>query len=226
MITIGLVVVGAVLVSIALIYPSIKPVGDIVVPPANPRPMADGNAMGDPNAPVTIIEYSDYQCPYCRFFSEQTEQLIVETYVQTGKVYFIYRSMGNFVSDNIAKSTGVENTESSDAAEAAHCAGEQDKFWEYHDILFANQTGEGVGAYAPRRLKAFAESLDLDMNAFNECFDSHKYQQVVEQEGLDGRAAGVTGTPSFVINGELFSGAQPFDAFREVIETALIAAGQ
>ena len=221
MITIGLIVLGAGLVAFAMIYPQFKPIGEVVVPDANPRPMAEMNTMGDPNAPVTIIEYSDYQCPYCGRFSDETEDLIIKNYVETGQVYFIYRSMGNFLSASIGRSGGPSGTESQDAAEAAYCAGDQNMYWEYHDILFANLTGEAVGAFAPRRLEAFGEALNLDMDAFNDCLDSGKYRDKVAQDGIDGTADGVTGTPAFFVNDQFISGAQPYEVFREAIEAEL-----
>ena len=100
-------------------------------------PNANGNSLGDPNAPIKIEEFSDFQCPYCQNFHDQTEALLVEQYVNTGKVYFTYRSMGNFLSQNI----GGGKTESQDAALAAYCAGDQNKFWDMQAYLFANILG-------------------------------------------------------------------------------------
>jgi protein-disulfide isomerase len=226
---IALITVGALLVTAALIYPSFRPVGAVVVPEPFPRPMAVDNTMGDPNAPVKIVEYSDFQCSFCARFSETTEKQIVEAYVQTGKVHFTYRSMGNFLSDSIARSSGVPNTESRDAIEAAYCAGDQGRFWDYKDILFANY--QGIGDYAARRLVAYAEALDLDVSAFRSCLEGGTYRQRAEQDAIDGNAAGVTGTPAFVIsyvvNGQtvqkLIVGAQPFGVFQQEIEAALAA---
>lgn len=219
---IGIIVVGALFVAAALIYPSLKPVGEVVMPDPVERPMVNDNAMGDPNAPVKIEEFSDFQCPFCARFYEDTEWQIAESYVADGTVYFVYRSFGSFI-----------GPESKAAAEAAYCAGDQNKFWEYHDILFANQTGENVGAYSNRRLQAFAEELSLDMGAFNNCLNSGKYSDRVEQDRADGTAAGVTGTPAFVVsytvNGEqktrFISGAYPFDQFQTEIEGALAEMG-
>lgn len=219
---IGIIVVGALLVAAALIYPSLRPVGEVAAAKSHERPMVNDNAMGDPNAPIKIEEFSDYQCPYCARFFEETESQIAATYVATGKVYFVYRSFGNFI-----------GPESKAAAEAAYCAGDQNKYWEYHDILFANQTGENVGAYSDRRLQAFAESLSLDMDAFNSCFNSGKFADRVEQDYQDGSAAGVTGTPAFfltyTVNGEtkhkLIAGAYPFSEFQTQIDGALAEMG-
>jgi len=230
---IGVIVVGSLLVAAALIYPNLKPVGELAIPEPNTRPMANDNGMGDPNAPIRIEEFSDFQCPYCQSFYLETEHEIVEEYVKTGKVYFVYRSMGNFISDNIARSGGPVGTESIDAIAAAYCAGDQGKFWEYHDILFANHTGEAVGDYTPRKLTAYAENIYLDMDAFQSCFDSEKYQDRALQDAIDGTTAGVTGTPAFVItytvDGEekqrFIYGAYPFSEFQTQIEGALAEMG-
>jgi len=218
---IGVIVVGALLVAFALIYPNLT-VGDIAAPDPGEHPMADGNAMGDPNAPIKIEEFSDFQCPYCARFHEETEWQLANSYVADGTVYMVYRSFGDFIGQ-----------ESKAAAEAAYCAGDQDKFWDYHNILFANQTGENVGAFTDRRLQAFAEAISLDMDAFNSCFSSGKYSDRVNQDSVDGTAAGVTGTPAFVIsytvNGEektrFIAGAYPFSEFQTQIEEALVEMG-
>ena len=220
---IGIIVVGALLVAGALIYPNLKPVGEIVTRDPGEHPMADDNAMGDPNAPIKIEEFSDFQCPYCARFHDETEWQIANSYVADGTVYFIYRSYGNFI-----------GPESKAAAEAAYCAGDQGKFWEYHDILFANQTGENVGAFSDKRLSAFAEALSLDMDAFNSCYNGDKYADRVDQDKVDGTAAGVTGTPAFLltytVNGEekrrFIAGAYPFSEFQTQIEEALVEMGR
>jgi protein-disulfide isomerase len=219
---IGIIAVGALLVAAALIYPNLRPVGEVATANSSERPMVNDNAMGDPNAPIRIEEFSDYQCPFCARFYEDTEGQIADTFVADGTVYFVYRSFGGFI-----------GAESQAAAEAAYCAGEQNKYWEYHDILFANQTGENVGAFTDRRLQAFAETLSLDMDAFNECFNSGKHSDRVTQDGQDGKAAGVTGTPAFVlsytVNGEqktrFINGAQPYSQFQTEIEAALVEMG-
>lgn len=219
---IGVVVAGALLIAFALIYPNLKPPGEITSADFIERPMVSDNAMGDPNAPIKIEEFSDYQCLYCAQFNEETEWKIAETYVADGSVYFVYRSVGAFL-----------GPESKASAEAAYCAGDQDKYWEYHDILFANQTGVNVGAYTDRRLKAFGEALSLDMAAFNDCFNSGEFADRVNQDYLDSKAAGVTGTPAFLmtftVDGEekqrLIAGAYPFSEFQTQIEEVLVEMG-
>ncbi|GAB4481212.1 MAG: hypothetical protein OHK0031_02910 [Anaerolineales bacterium] len=211
----SIIILGALLVAAALIWSNFKPIGEVIVPAAKTRPMVDFNAMGDKNAPVTIVEYSDFQCPYCANFSNQTEQQLIDAFVATGKVRFVYRSYGEFI-----------GPESRRTAEAAYCAGDQGKFWEMHDIIFANQNGENVGNFSDRKIVAFAEKIGLDMGQFNDCFNSNKYADQVTQDGLDGKQAGVKATPSFTINGTLFEGAQPIGAFQTAIEAALAAAGK
>jgi protein-disulfide isomerase len=223
------IAIGAALLVFAFIYPSLKPITGIVTVDSEPRPQAAGNSAGDPNAPIQIVEYSDFQCPFCDRFYTETEPLLVEYFVKTGKVHFTYRSAGNWVSGNL----GGVRTESQDAAAAAYCAGDQNKFWEMHDALFANnQDVEDKGSFTDRRLKAIAESIGLDMNAFNECYDSGKYEEQVQQDLTDAQDAGIEGTPYFVmtykVNGEvqteLINGAQPINEFQQKIEAALLIA--
>jgi protein-disulfide isomerase len=213
-----LIIVGVAVIAIAIVLfvalPPIieasKPVGDIKEHPLMNRPQVKLNGMGDPNAPVKIIEYSDFQCPYCGRFTLDTEQQLIDSYIATGKVYFEYHSFGDFI-----------GTESARAAEAAYCAGDQNKFWEMHDIIFANQNGENQGAFTDKRLTAFANKLGLDMAVFNDCFTSGKYAAQVKQDGVDATQANVKATPSFLINGTLLEGAQPFSAFQTEIDGQL-----
>lgn len=207
-------IVGVVLVAAAIaafmILPTLTPAGKITSADPIVRTKVSFNTAGDPNAPVKIVEYSDFQCPYCGNFVHQTEKLLVDAYVETGKVYFEYRSFGEFI-----------GPESKRSAEAAYCAGDQEKFWDMHDLLFANQNGENKGGFSDKRLVAFAESLKLDMTAFNDCFNSNKYEAKVLQDGVDGNAAGVQATPSFLVNGKLVEGAQPFTAFQTEIDALI-----
>ncbi len=209
-----LIIAGVAVIAIAIVLllalPALMPAGDIVEHTPINRPQVQFNTMGDPNAPVKIVEYSDFQCPYCGQFTNDTEQQLIDAYIATGKVYFEYRSFGDFI-----------GAESSRAAEAAYCAGDQEKFWEMHDVIYANQTGENVGAFTDKRLTAFAKKIGLDMAAFNNCFTSGKYADKVKQDGDDAMQAGVRATPSFIINGKLFEGAQPFQAFQAEIEPLL-----
>jgi protein-disulfide isomerase len=188
---IGGITLAVLLLAAIIILPNIKSVGEIKTVAANPRPNANKNAMGDPNAPVIVEEFSDYQCPYCAKFTEQVEAGIVSKYVATGKVYFTY------------KPYHLIGPESDAAAQAAYCAADQNKYWEYHDILFANQTGEEVGDFTDIRLQAFAKKLGLDMDKFNTCTSTKKYAEQVQQDTLEGQNKGITATPNFLVNGKL-----------------------
>lgn len=201
LVTILIIVAAALLVTALLIAPSIRnrltPVGDIIPITPQARPMADGLATGDPNAGVTIEVFEDFQCPACKNFTETVEPSIVQDYVATGKVYYIFRQhpfIGN---------------ESFQAANASMCANEQGRFWDYHDILFTNWNGENQGAFTDKRLVAFAEQLNLDMNEFNSCFQSNKYQEAINQDLAKGQQYGVTSTPSIFVNGKLVTSPTP-----------------
>jgi protein-disulfide isomerase len=176
------------------------------------RSQTDFNVAGSPDAPVEIVEYSDFQCPWCQRFVEDIEPTLVEEYINTGKVRLVYRSMGRWI--------GPESVE---AIEAAYCAGDQDAFWPYHDILFANLTGENVGAFSDQRLQNFARQVRLDVEDFNACRSSDKYLDLVNQDRTDGEALGVQGTPAFFINGKLYGGGFSVESFRQAIEAELNA---
>lgn len=164
---------------------------------------------GDPNAPVTIIEFADFQCPYCGRHAVAVGPQIDAEYIQSGKVRLGYWNFA-FLGD-----------ESTWAAEAAECAADQDKFWEYHDILYASQSGENQGAFNKDNLKKFAEELGLDPQTFNECLDSGKYTSLIQDDTSTSSALGVQSTPTFLINGQGVVGAQPFEVFQQTIDSLL-----
>lgn len=161
---------------------------------------ADEPAWGPADARIVIIEYSDFQCPYCKMFMENTYVRLRQMY--SDQVRFIYR---DFPLDSI-------HPRARPAAEAAQCAHEQGKFWEYHDLLFANQQ-----ALETSDLKRYAQQLGLNMDQFNTCVDTRKYQASVEADVQAGLRQNVTGTPTFFINGQALVGAQPLEAFQAVI---------
>jgi protein-disulfide isomerase len=220
-----LVVGGALLVLSALILPSLNrgDATEAAVTPAAPRDLGsriDGTSLGDPNAPVRVDVWEDFQCPSCKIFSEGTEQQLIDQYVTSGQVYYTYHFFA-FIDGRVA------GGESQQSANAAMCALEQGKFWEYHDTLFANWDGENQGGFADARLIAFAEHLALDMEAFTACFEENRYKNEIDQDYLAGQAAGVQGTPSVFVNGTLVTpGYVPsFADLSQAIETAL-AGGQ
>ncbi len=167
---------------------------------------ADEPAWGPADATIVIVEYSDFQCPYCKMFVENTYARLRQTHGD--RVRFVYR---DFPLDSI-------HPRARPAAEAAQCAHEQGKFWEYHDLLFANQQ-----ALEASDLKRYAQQLGLNMEQFNACVDTRKYQASVEADVQAGLRQNVTGTPTFFINGQALVGAQPFEAFQAVIAQFLQA---
>lgn len=173
--------------------------------------VAQARSLGRADAPVVLTEFSDFQCPFCARFAIDTEPQIIEPYVKTGKVRLEYK---HFI---------VVGEESWWAAEAAECAAEQGRFWEYHDLLFRRQGGENIGTFAKVKLKGLATELKLDRDAFDKCLDSDIYKARVEADIAEGRALGVQSTPSFFVNKRAIVGAQPFSAFRNVIEQELAA---
>lgn len=164
-------------------------------------------SKGELSSPVLMVEYSDFVCPFCGLFFKQTLPLIDEQYIKTGKVRFFYK-------DFIV--VGGEK-----AAEAAHCAEEQGKFWEYHNLLFERQLKDKNKWSSPEIHQGYAKQLGLNEDDLLECFDEGRYQSKVDGSTQEGRRNGLTGTPSFFINGEKVAGAQNFKVFKEIIEREL-----
>lgn len=184
---------------------------------ANPSGAQQGNVRlnisadddpfwGSPDAAVTIVEFSDFQCPYCGRFHAETYPQLQATYGE--RIRFVYR---DFPILSLHPNALI-------SAEAANCANEQGKYWEYHDLLLSNQD-----RYTRSDLGAFAEQLDLDINLFDECVDSGRYQEEVNADFREGSQYGVTGTPTFFINGRPLVGAQPYEVFASVIDAELAA---
>ena len=167
----------------------------------------DGASRGSVKAPVTLIEFSDFRCSFCRKYWQTTLPLLDKKYISTGKVRFIYRHFAVF-----GKPSEV-------AAQAAECAGEQAKFWEYHDKLFAS-AGSPL-AFTDGKLKGYAKELGLKSQAFDQCLDSGKHLKKVESETTIASLLGARGTPAFLLNGQLIVGAQPFEVFESLIEEEL-----
>ena len=165
----------------------------------------DDDIKGDPDAPVTIVEFSDFECPFCARFYTQTLGQIEEEYINTGKAKIVFRDYPLSFHQNAQK-----------AAEAAECAGEQGKFWDMHDKLFEGGVSGGVSSF-----KQYAADIGLDTTQFDSCIDSGEMASEVRKDMSDGQSAGIRGTPGFIINGQLVSGAQPFSVFQQVIEAEL-----
>jgi len=169
----------------------------------------EANRQGDPAAPVTIVEFSDFQCPFCRRAVDQVLPQLVRDYIDTGKATLVYKHMAFL------------GPESSWAAVAAECAADQNRFWDFHNLLFSRQSGENQGAFNKDKLLSFATELKLDLAGFEPCLNNEETLTRVQADMQEGRQAGVTGTPTFFINGQKIAGAQPYEQFRAVIEPLL-----
>jgi protein-disulfide isomerase len=181
---------------------------------STPAPGADdalvqtAHTLGRADAPVVIEEWGDFQCPACGVFARTTEPRLISTYIADGRVQLVFRHMAFL------------GSESGWAAEAAECAGEQGKFWDYHDRLFASQRGENQGAFSRENLKRIGADLRLGP-AFNSCVDSRRYSQSVRNETQSGRDRGVAATPTLFVNGRKIEGALTYDQMRAIIDPVL-----
>ena len=219
-----LVAAGALLITFALILPSLKgqSAGTIVqITPAVRKAALNKTSMGDPNAPVKMDVWEDFQCSGCKSYSQNIEPQVIQTYVDAGKVYYSFHSFP-FIDGG--------QGESHQAADAAMCAMAQDRFWDYHDMLFANWIGENQGSYTDVRLVAFAKAIKLDMTAFNQCYQANTYSAQIQQDVDAGKKLGVPPTPGIFVNGKMVVSSAgsnylpTFDDISKTIEAAL--AGQ
>ena len=183
--------------------------------PAAPRRAAisfttrDANRVGEKRAPVTIVEFGDFQCPYCRRFFETTEPSLLTGYVKAGKVLFVFKHYAFL---------GVESVW---AAEAAECAANQSKFWPYHNLLFNRQGRENGGTFTKRKLEGFARGLGLDMSRFKPCLENGQTLSRVQADRQEGERAGVNGTPTLFVNGQASVGATSYQALQVAIDQIL-----
>jgi protein-disulfide isomerase len=182
--------------------------GGQVLPPDQPVELeiGDSPAKGNEDADVIVVEFSDFQCPFCQRYYNDAYKQIQSEYVDTGKVYFVFKQF---------PLTSI-HPQAQKAGEASLCANDQNKFWEYHDALFENQQALDVTS-----LKQYAADLGLNTATFNNCLDSGKYTARVNAEVAEGSAAGVSGTPTTFINGKKVVGAVPYSTIKAEIEAAL-----
>ncbi|HEY5731839.1 MAG TPA: thioredoxin domain-containing protein [Anaerolineales bacterium] len=210
--TIGLITAGALLLVIAFIWPQFTTIDDIIVPEGlADLPVRDGVSMGDPNAPVVIELFEDFQCSACQLLTESIEPLIIQYLVETGKARLVFRHYP-FLDGEGAGNGG----ESDQAANASMCANEQGKFWEMQAVIYANWNGSNQGNFNNRRLTAMAETIDLDMNAFDACFGDNKYQADIQADFAYGQELGVSGTPSAFVNGVKVGQPGKIPTFQEI----------
>ncbi len=175
--------------------------------------LVDSHALGRPDAPLTMIEFTDYQCPYCRRFTQQTFPALKRAFIDTGKLRFVSRDLPLKMHQHAFQ-----------AAQAARCAGEQDHYWTFREVVFANDKRLGRDA-----LLGYAQDMNIDMDAFRGCLDSDRYRKEIERDIADAQAIGATGTPTFVlgktsaerIEGLRLVGALPFASFERQIKSLL-----
>ena len=192
----------------AVANPSAGAGGDLPVPSVAvdmKELVDDDHALGDSNAPVTIVEFSDYQCPFCGRFYTQTLGQIKSKYIDTGKVRLVFRDFPLSF-----------HPEAEPSALAANCAGEQGKYYEFHDKVFENQA-----SLSSASRKQWASEIGLDVAKWEKYQSDPDQLAEVRKDFQDGQAVGVQGTPAFFINGKLISGAQPYSVFEQIIEAEL-----
>jgi len=185
------------------------------VPDESPVLVLGGSSMlGNPRAPLIVVEWGDYQCAYCHRFHEETKDSVFANFVNSGKIRFVFRDFP------------LNGPASVLAAEASYCAADQNKYWEYHDDLYKNWAGENTGWVTINNLKRFASNVGLDVGTFDKCVQSDKYKQKVLDNYSFGQSIGVNATPTFLIidnsgNVQYIVGAQPYSVFDQVLKEKL-----
>lgn len=213
------ILISAVIISGAILYSSKNNAGTQLAPQKNtanvlaqaqPQPNTDikitdtDPSLGNPSAPITVVAFEDFECPFCQRFTQQTEPQLIQNEIKSGRARLVWKDFPLSIHAHTEK-----------AHEAARCAWEQNKFWEYHDLLFKNQRELGVD-----NLKQYAKELNLNQQKFESCLDSGKYAALIQEKVNEGINAGVNGTPSFFVNGAILVGAQPYQAFTAAIAQA------
>ncbi len=181
----------------------------------SPTFMENGSPiLGDPNAPITLIEFGDYQSHFCNLHFHNTEHSLLQNFIYTGKVKMIFKDFTIIGPDSV------------NAAHGTHCANDQGKFWEYHDILYNNWTGENNGWASSDNLLRFAQEIELDIDQWSDCMIDERYSQIISNSSKDARDLGITGTPAFFVIGPdneitRISGAQPYESFEKIFNSEL-----
>lgn len=213
----ALVIAGAVYFSPgntkAPAQPLVAPGGEMepTIDPASVNLNLEGfPSLGNAEAPVLMVEFSDFACPFCKRFVDETKDQIIREYVDKGLVRFVRK---DFIT--------VGGPAGAKASEAAHCAGEQDKYWEYQDAMLARQIEDRANWGDVQIHAGYARAIGLNVNRFLECLNSGKYAAQVAESTTEAARYGARGTPHFFINGISVSGAQPFSVFKQVIDAEL-----
>ena len=171
--------------------------------------------LGSVDAPLTLVEFGDYQCSFCKRHFDQTHNLIMKNYVETNKVKILFKDL-----------IVTPGKDSMHAAHATHCAKDQGMFWKYHYMLYNNWEGENTGWVTTDNLNKFAQKIDMNMNEFSKCMSDNKWMELNTASKNDANTLGITGTPSFFLIGpenelEKIHGAQPYDVFKEIFDSHL-----
>jgi len=210
---IGAIIIG--IVSFGVVSPDSFVVGNSLDKHLSLDPKSGSPILGSPSAPVTIVEFGDYQCPFCQKWNVQTKPTIVKNLIETGKANLIYVDLAIIGPDSIKAHAG------------SYCADEQGLYWQYHDYVYANQGHENNGWANSKNLKLLVSGIDgMDTDSFAQCLDSGKYEQRVKDNKKIATDAGARSTPSFVVvcpNGDAvpISGAQPYSVFQKAVEDML-----
>ncbi|EIJ66352.1 DSBA-like thioredoxin domain protein [Candidatus Nitrosopumilus salaria BD31] len=202
------IIVGIVVGMFLVVYPQSEEDTKLLT---SSRLIDDGSPiLGDPNAPITILEWGDYQCTFCYKFHQNTLDTIIEDHIKTGKVKLVFKDFPLNGPDSIL------------AAEAAYCADDQEKYWQYHNELYKNWGGERTGWVTRESLEKFATTVNLNLDEFNKCLDSHKYQNRVNTLYEFGKEVGIDATPSFLVFNDhkiiKIRGNQPLEVFLKTID--------
>jgi protein-disulfide isomerase len=220
LVLIGVIAAVTLAIVALIVVPSIRsataPVGEFVkITPAT-YTAADGTRLGDPNAKAKIEVFEDFTCSACKVYTQNVEPQVIKDLVDSGQAYYVYYQYP-FLDDRSA------SKDSDRSASAALCAAEQNRFWDYKNLLFANQIATAE-QYSDKRLIAFAESLGLDMTQFEACYDENRYQSQINEELALGASRGITGTPTVLVNGtDIAPGRVP--TFEQVQQAVQAAAG-
>ena len=225
-------VIGAALASISLIvsflvFEEISNESELVVEPSPKTQesipqgaistifMQNGSPLrGSPTAPILLVEFGDYQCHFCNVHFHNTEHKLMENFIENGKVKMIFKDFTIIGPDSVNASHG------------AHCAEDQGKFWEYHDILYNNWTGENNGWASSDNLLRFAEEINLNIDEWSNCMIEARHSQIIKDSSDEARELGLTGTPAFFVVGPdnkitKISGAQPYEYFEKIFNSEL-----
>jgi protein-disulfide isomerase len=219
-VTIGGLLVGALILAVVVLMPRGGSSTSGLIEPSSvvPADQQDGTTLGRADAPVTVDEYVDFQCPYCGQLARNLQPRIVSDFVATGKVRLVAHDLA-FLGQ------GRSPDESTDAAVAAACAARQGKYWPYHDYLFANQFAkEDSGAFSRDRLEAIAEAVGLDRSAFDACFDDPAIRAQVAADTNAAFGKGINQTPTLYFNGKAYVGVPTYDQFAALVSQAAGAA--